>query len=112
MIKGAPDVLIGRCNTIIGENGAVNDLTIETLAVIEEIKNDWSSQGKRVILLARKVLPAAVIVSSPASNDFEREAMEHARNALTLVGLIAIVDPPVSKDALHNAQDVAKHVAA
>ncbi|SLM35767.1 h k atpase alpha [Lasallia pustulata] len=93
MIKGAPDVLIGRCNTVIGEEGAVNSLNMETRAAIEDIKNAWSTQGKRVILLARKVLPAAVIVSSTESNDFEREAMEHARTGLTLVGLIAIVDP-------------------
>lgn len=96
MIKGAPDVLIGRCNTVIGEEGAVNSLNMETRAAIEDIKNAWSTQGKRVILLARKVLPAAVIVSSTESNDFEREAMEHARTGLTLVGLIAIVDPLVS----------------
>lgn len=105
-------MLIGRCDTIVGEDGAVNELTIETRAVIEEIKNVWSSQGKRVILLARKVLPAAVIDSSPASNDFEREAMEHARSSLTLVGLIAIVDPPVSQDTLSVAYNVAQPVGS
>lgn len=103
MIEGAPDVLMGRCTTVIGKNGAVNGLNVEMRAMIEDIKNIWSSQGKPVILLARKVLSAAAIVSSLVSNDFEREAMEHARRRLTLVGLTAIVDPPVSQDAVHIA---------
>ena len=111
-IKGAPDVLIGRCDTVIGEDGAVIDLDMQTRTVFEEIKNTWSSQGKRVILLARKVLPAAVIGSSPASNDFEREAMEHARTGLTLIGLIGIVDPPVSQRCIHIAKHVAQHFTA
>lgn len=63
-----------------------------------------------MILLARKVLPAVVIVSSPASNDFEREVMEQARSALTLVGLIAIVDSSVSQDTLPVAYNVSEPV--
>lgn len=72
-IKGAPDVPICRCYTVIGDDGAVNELTIETRTVIKDITNVWSSQWKRVILLARKVLPAVVIVASPASNNFEQK---------------------------------------
>jgi len=93
-IKGAPDVLIGRCNFYVDHEGVTQPLDEDTLQAIEKVKDDWSSQGKRVILLARKVLPASVIRNDPASGDFETETMEHARTGLTLVGIIGIVDPP------------------
>ena len=59
--------------------------------MIEGIKNDWSAHGKRVILLARKILPAQ---QSVMSNDLESRIMESAKTGLTLVGLVSIVDPP------------------
>ena len=59
--------------------------------MIEEIKNDWSAHGKRVILLARKTIPAPLHVSL---NDLETQILESAKTGLTLVGLVSIVDPP------------------
>ena len=93
-IKGAPDVLIGRCTSYIDHEGITQPLDETTFADIEKVKDDWSSQGKRVILLARKILPANIIKNDPASGDFETETMDHAKTGLTLVGIIGIVDPP------------------
>ncbi|RDW59706.1 putative calcium-transporting ATPase [Coleophoma cylindrospora] len=93
-IKGAPDVLIGRCTRYTTMDGETHELDDESLAVIENIKDNWSSQGKRVILLARKILEVEQIRSSPSSGQFEDEIMRHARTDLTLVGLVGIVDPP------------------
>lgn len=93
-IKGAPDVLIGRCSkytTIEGESKVLDD---ETLAKIERIKNTWSSQGRRVILLARKTICKEQIRELATSGNFEDEVMHHARTGLTLVGIVGIVDPP------------------
>lgn len=93
-IKGAPDILIGRCSkytTIDGESKALDE---STLARFEEIKNKWSSDGKRVILLARKVLCSEEIKSGSGSTHFEDEVTRHARSNLTLVGIVGIVDPP------------------
>lgn len=59
--------------------------------MIEGIKDDWSAHGKRVILLARKILLAP---SLTRSNDVESDIMESAKTGLTLVGLVSIVDPP------------------
>ena len=58
--------------------------------MIEDIKNQWSSQGRRVILLARKILSK----DQTRFNDMESEVVERARGGLTLVGLVSIVDPP------------------
>jgi sodium/potassium-transporting ATPase subunit alpha len=93
-IKGAPDVLIGRCSKIVGIDGRVQTFTASERNGIEQIKNDWSSKGKRVILLARKVVKKNNSRSLPSSGQFEKEVTEHANSDLVLVGLVAIVDPP------------------
>jgi sodium/potassium-transporting ATPase subunit alpha len=69
-------------------------LTLQPRATIEDIKNTWSSQGKRVILLARRTLSKEHILTDPSSSQFEDEVMRHARTDLTLVGIVGIVDPP------------------
>jgi sodium/potassium-transporting ATPase subunit alpha len=61
---------------------------------IEHIKNTWSSQGRRVLLLAHKAASRTSVRSTPSSAAFESEMLEHAKTGLTLVGLVAIVDPP------------------
>lgn len=53
----------------------------------------YSSQGKRCILIARKVIRKIDISASPGSTEYEREMLEQAKTGLTLVGLVAIVDP-------------------
>jgi sodium/potassium-transporting ATPase subunit alpha len=93
-IKGAPDVLIGRCSKFVGMDGESKLLDENTRQAIERTKDYWSAQGKRVILLARKVLFKDNIHYQPTSSHFEDEVMDHARSGLTLIGLVAIVDPP------------------
>jgi sodium/potassium-transporting ATPase subunit alpha len=93
-IKGAPDVLIDRCSKYTSIDGETQELDATTRATIEEIKNIWSSQGKRVILLARKIVPKENIVIDPSSSQYEDEVMRLARTDLTLVGIVGIVDPP------------------
>ncbi|OXV11847.1 hypothetical protein Egran_00391 [Elaphomyces granulatus] len=90
-IKGAPDILIERCTQIVDTDGNVRPLDRPTFAAVQNVKDQWSAAGKRVILLARKVLPALLQFST---HEFEGEVMNHARAGLTLVGLVGIVDPP------------------
>ena len=94
MIKGALDVLIGKCTnytTIEGESKVLDD---NTRAIIEVIKNTWSSQGKRVILLARKTVCKEEIINIATPSKYEEEVKYHAKSGLTLVGIMGIVDPP------------------
>jgi sodium/potassium-transporting ATPase subunit alpha len=93
-IKGAPDVLITRCTKYTTIDGDTKNLDDSTRAKIEEIKNNWSAQGKRVILLARKTICKEQMINAPRSSHFEDEVMHHARTGLTLVGIVGIVDPP------------------
>ncbi|PVI02299.1 calcium ATPase [Periconia macrospinosa] len=98
MIKGAPDILLPRCNKLVGDHGEILDLTEPQRARIERIKDDWSRQGKRVILLARKKTVA------PFSSNFEKEVLVAARESLTFVGLLGIVDPP--RDEIPNVVNI------
>lgn len=61
---------------------------------MEDTKNRWSSQGKRVILLARKVIRQSDIQVDPSHSRYEGELAKLAKKDLTLIGLIGIVDPP------------------
>ncbi|APA07783.1 hypothetical protein SS1G_00628 [Sclerotinia sclerotiorum 1980 UF-70] len=93
-VKGAPDILVERCTKYVGEDGHVYPLNADMRNSIEVIKNKWSSQGKRVILLARKVLTGHQRQHNPENNTFEAEIMRQAGSHLILVGLVGIVDPP------------------
>lgn len=88
MIKGAPDILLPRCDLLLNDKGEAVPLTDAQRLRIENIKDSWSRQGKRVILFARK--PTIV----PFSANHEKEVLVAARQGLTFVGLLGIVDPP------------------
>lgn len=88
MIKGAPDILLPRCSEIAGDKGEIIPMDDIDIKKIEDVKDAWSRQGKRVILLARKKTIA------PYSANPEKEVLVAARHGLTFVGLIGIVDPP------------------
>lgn len=61
---------------------------------IEIMKNEWSAKGRRVLLLAHKTISRDSVKASTISSAFETEMLTQARSGLTLVGLVAIVDPP------------------
>ncbi len=66
----------------------------EARETIDKIKNNWSAQGRRVLLLAHKTISRSSLKSSPSSSAFEGEMLGQAKTGLTLVGLVAIIDPP------------------
>ena len=90
-VKGAPDILIERCTNIVLPDGNVIPLTEAGCNAVKQLKDQWSSEGKRVILLARKILHDE---ESIAPADPETKMLDEIRSGLTLVGLISIIDPP------------------
>lgn len=58
------------------------------------MKNEWSAKGRRVLLLAHKTISRDSVKASPISSAYETEMITQAKSGLTLVGLVAIVDPP------------------
>lgn len=94
LIKGAPDILMGRCGSSVDLLGETHLIDESFKRHLEKVKNEWSSQGTRVLLLARKVLRSDMMAARPNHGDFEDEALKHAASDLTLIGLAGIVDPP------------------
>ena len=78
----------------MGSDGERHQFDDSMRIQIEEIKNQWSSQGKRVILLARRVVKESDIGIDTSDSRFEGEITKLAKKDLTLVGLVGIVDPP------------------
>ncbi|KAK3984747.1 hypothetical protein QBC44DRAFT_336401 [Cladorrhinum sp. PSN332] len=93
-IKGAPEILLDRCTNYTGTSGVALTLDAAAREKINTIKDEWSSRGRRVILLAHKAISRTAFKSSPSSSTFETEVLQQAKSGLTLVGLVAIVDPP------------------
>lgn len=91
-IKGAPDVLVERCSHYLTATGHVDAVDEHVRATFERVKNIYSSQGKRCLLLARKVIPSDAIKEEAGMLQYEAMT-EQVKTGLTLVGLVAIVDP-------------------
>jgi sodium/potassium-transporting ATPase subunit alpha len=93
-IKGAPDILIERCSQVLCPDGELRPLSDGDLAAIKSLKDQWSSKGKRVILLARKLVTQGSISADPSFSDFESHMLREAGKGLVLVGMVGLIDPP------------------
>ncbi len=93
-IKGAPEVLIERSTKYLDISGIPHSLGAIAMERISALKDEWSSRGRRVLLLAHKTISGSSLETAPSSAQFERDILSHAKSGLTIVGLVAIVDPP------------------
>lgn len=86
--KGAPDVILGRCKTIL-VNGVKTPITKEHIDAIQAENQRCADNGLRVLGFAYKNF----------SND---KIVLEDENELTFVGLVSLMDPPrvESKDAV------------
>lgn len=94
IIKGAPDILLPRCTSYIDTDGSIKVLSEEDKKTLENMKNFWSSQGKRVILVAEKPMEKIIFDPIEQPREYERDVMGRASADLILSGLVGIVDPP------------------
>lgn len=84
---------MARCSTYLKPDGTIGTLDDSALALFEHAKGIYSSQGKRCLLLARKIIPSGSITTTPETTEYENNMIEQSKTGLTLVGLVAIVDP-------------------
>jgi len=80
--KGAPEAILSLCDDVIVAGGAQTKLTGDCLAEIQETVGAYADEGLRVLAVARR--PAEKM---PESRD-------EAERGLTLLGLVAMYDPP------------------
>lgn len=81
-VKGAPDVLIARCDTELNR-ADVKPLSAERVSVIESANEDMAKQALRVLAFAYK-----------DSEDADFTNPEEVENGLTFIGLAGMIDPP------------------
>lgn len=81
--KGAPDVLLGKCQSILW-NEKVQPLNNQSSSTVQNAINELSSQALRTIAIGYKSLSSAASILN--DNDLERE--------LTFIGLQGLIDPP------------------
>ncbi|TFK65891.1 calcium ATPase transmembrane domain M-containing protein [Pluteus cervinus] len=94
LIKGAPDVLFPACTDALKSDGMAVPMDDDVRRQIRDLQDSWSRQGRRVLALCRKQLPALKMNHSNLSaNDIEELMYDEVRD-LTLVGLLGIHDPP------------------
>lgn len=93
-IKGAPDILLPKCSHFLANSNTSAEFTTTHRTRIEEVKDHWSREAKRVILLARKRLPQSLSSLDPQSLEFEDAIKLEITRGLELLGLVGIVDPP------------------
>ena len=79
--KGAPDILIKRCNKIY-INGKVQELSITERRKIEEKNIEMANNALRVIAVGYK------------ENEYISNEKDKLENDLVFVGLIGMIDPP------------------
>ncbi|HCC62515.1 MAG TPA: carbonate dehydratase [Pseudomonas sp.] len=81
LVKGAPERILAMCANQMMADGEERPLELDLWHAKVEAQ---AQAGRRVLALARRQLPAG------------KDMLEHAdvANALTLLGLVAIIDPP------------------
>jgi calcium-translocating P-type ATPase len=81
--KGAPESVLSRCATLTDSAGEAHPLDAATLADVQARTDRYADEGLRVLAVARRSLDGGV----PAER-------EDAERDLTLLGLVAMIDPP------------------
>ncbi|KAF7436089.1 hypothetical protein PC9H_002915 [Pleurotus ostreatus] len=95
LVKGAPDILSRRCSKYLDAEGSTKELYPETLAVLLAARNELAGSGKRVLLLAQKVVSSNHIDDNMLADTSQAEEyLMTLNNDLVIVGLLALVDPP------------------
>ena len=82
-VKGAPDVLLGRCTTTLDTDGTVRRLDERERAALAERTDAYAAQGLRVLAAGSRAWEA----DAPADRD-------DAERDLCLLGFVAMLDPP------------------
>ena len=95
--KGACEILLDRCNFILGENGEIK-------AIDDQIKQEIMKVAKTFADRALRVLACGYKVYDDEPNDFEAD---HIENNLIFIGFVGMIDPcrPEVKDAIRECRE-------
>jgi sodium/potassium-transporting ATPase subunit alpha len=94
MMKGAPDILLPRCGSLLLPDGSQAALTSAWRENLQKTQIQWAMEGKRVLLLANKRVAKSRFPWEPNTAEFADEITAASAGDLRIVGLVGIVDPP------------------
>ncbi|KAJ7391328.1 ATPase, Ca transporting, plasma membrane [Desmophyllum pertusum] len=109
--KGASEIILGRCTSIIGKNGEIRPFTAaDSEKMVREVIEPMASNGLRTISLAYRDFPANGVppdkgeASAECEPDWENEG--EILSHLTCIGVVGIEDPvrPEVPDAIIKCQ--------
>ncbi|KAF8860209.1 putative Na/K ATPase alpha 1 subunit [Acephala macrosclerotiorum] len=91
LVKGAPDVLLPRCQSYWSwESNTVLPLDSAARAKLVSLQETLSRNAERVILLCQRIITP---IATLGSNAFSDEILETIED-LTVIGVLGIIDPP------------------
>ncbi|RNA18053.1 P- K Mg Cd Cu Zn Na Ca Na H-transporter [Brachionus plicatilis] len=93
-IKGAPDILLKKCKTILQNDGSEMELSDDVLDQLCKIQHEWCLMGQRVIVICKRNCESDLnewIVKPPEEQ--ENYINEHC-NDFCMIGMLGIIDPP------------------
>ncbi|MFY9916167.1 MAG: cation-transporting P-type ATPase [Nocardioidaceae bacterium] len=83
--KGAPEELLPLCSSVATAPHGQRPLTDDDRRAVETVVSDWAGSGLRVLAVAER----------PVTSDGPTElTREEAESGMTLLGLVAMLDPP------------------
>jgi sodium/potassium-transporting ATPase subunit alpha len=91
----APDDLLARCTHVLAPGGERPlNLTYAARQRIIAIQEQWAAQGRRVLVLARRVIARDLFPKDvdPYSEGFD-ELIDGLNSELIIVGLVGLIDP-------------------
>ncbi|MHB8185853.1 MAG: cation-translocating P-type ATPase [Dermatophilaceae bacterium] len=83
--KGAPEELLPLCTRVAGPDGEERPLTHEDHVAFDQLVSRWAQDGLRLLAVAERDIDESELP------DLTREQAEHD---LTLLGVVAMLDPP------------------
>ncbi|KAF8512193.1 sodium-potassium ATPase [Gautieria morchelliformis] len=94
-VKGAPEALFPRCSYVLAPGGGEPlRLSPDVLERIVSVQDSWAAQGRRVLVLARKVIREEEISKDARkSSQTFAELVEELNEDLVIVGLVGLIDP-------------------
>ncbi|PXY36529.1 cation-translocating P-type ATPase [Prauserella flavalba] len=84
-VKGAPEAVLARVTQIVAPDGTSKPLDAVDRAAVSEVVSGYAHRGLRLLAVARRELAAGEDVPT---------RREDAERDLTLLGVVAIFDPP------------------
>ncbi|KAI8817013.1 calcium ATPase transmembrane domain M-containing protein [Fimicolochytrium jonesii] len=93
-VKGAPDVLYPLCSTMLTPDGKVVPFEGANYDAVLATQAKWSALGQRVLALCLRPVTSPEKIDYTVTANAQNKLKAQMMNGLTLVGLVAIRDPP------------------